>query len=82
MKKAYEKPQLFTELFQPADAIAGPCGTDVHFSEKTCTLMDEDLGLPMFTAENGACESQWQENGSDDKGCYHIPVDGLGYFGS
>ena len=45
MKKTYTKPQLWTESFQPADAIAGGCTLDVGFgdagSTKLCGYPDQ-----------------------------------------
>ena len=87
MKKTYTKPQLWTESFQPADAIAGSCDIDVGFGDggngdaNTCGYQDPN-GFPirLFNDIGYACDTQWDDG--NDKGCYHIPIDGKKYFGS
>ena len=49
---------------------------------KQCTYADPDFGgaIIYFNSGNEACVSKWDDG--DDKGCYHIPDGGQGYFGS
>ena len=86
MKKQYEKPMVIVENFVLSDAVAGSCKIDVGFGDggvgaaNTCGYPDPDYGIMLFNDIHGPCEAQWDDG--DDKGCYHIPVDGAQYFGS
>lgn len=86
MKKSYSKPKIFIESFEISEFIAGDCTIDVGFGDsnmiKQCTYADPDFGgaVIYFNSGNEACVSKWDDG--DDKGCYHIPDGGQGYFGS
>lgn len=87
MKKLYSKPKVFIESFEISEFIAGTCSMDVGFgdtgSTKLCSYLDTDTGYTIFNSLS-ICQTYWDdpEDPDDDKGCYHIPVDGAGYFGS
>ena len=86
MKTVYEKPYASMETFEVSDFIAGNCAIDVGFGDlgatKTCSIPDPDFGEFGETLFNdyGICSLLWDDG--TDKGCYHIPVNGHGYFGS
>ena len=88
MKKSYTKPQLWSESFQPSDAVAGPCETDVGFGDvgaaKPCGLAGIDKDMPDIKLFNtfDACDTLWDDEIKNDQGCYHIPTTGVNYFGS
>ena len=77
---------VMIESFTLTDAVAGSCVIDVGFgdggigAENTCGYLDQDYGVTLFNDIQGPCEAQWDDG--DDKGCYHIPIDGAQYFGS
>lgn len=90
MKKKYEKPQMYKESFEISEFIAGSCSVDVGFGDtgaaSLCSYPDPDTGgaFQLFNNPNTAgspCTTEWV-SGNSDKGCYHIPQDGVGYFGS
>ena len=85
MKKTYVKPQLWTEAFQPADAIAGNCKIEVGFGDgdafgtKICQYQD---GFLKLFALPSTCNDPWSD-GNDNEPCYHTAGDVVGmYFGS
>lgn len=86
MKNLYKKPIVIIESFEISEFIAGNCTIDVGFGESgtinPCTYADPDLGGTRiyFNSGNNACISKWDDG--DDKGCYHLPDAGQGYFGS
>ena len=84
LKKVYIKPQIVMENFEMSDFIAGNCTIDVGFGDSgsnICTYPDPEFGgaLTLFNVV-GVCDTVWIEG--NDKGCYHIPDGGVGYFGS
>ena len=83
MKKEYSKPIVVVESFEISEFVAGDCTKDVGFGDtgasKMCSILDIDTGYTVFNSY-GVCESLWEDG--DDKGCYHIPDGGVGYFGS
>ena len=86
MKKTYIKPYICIEAFEVSEFIAGDCAIDVGFGDvgasKTCSILDPDFGEFGETLFNDyeTCSLLWDDG--TDKGCYHIPVNGHGYFGS
>lgn len=83
MKKLYSKPKVVVESFEVSEFIAGNCTNDVGFGDtgasKMCSILDTDTGFTVFNSYS-VCETLWKDG--DDKGCYHIPDGGYGYFGS
>ncbi|MGN0334823.1 MAG: hypothetical protein ACI4DV_04060 [Lachnospiraceae bacterium] len=74
------------ENFEMSDFIAGNCQIDVGFGDSgsnICTIPDPDFGgaLTLFNVQ-GICDTVWIDGDDDDRGCYHIPDGGVGYFGS
>lgn len=87
MKKKYRKPEIFIESFEVSEFIAGSCTIDVNFGDtgaiNPCAYPDPDFGGAMTIFNSlSVCDSLWDDEENNDKGCYHIPVDGAGYFGS
>lgn len=84
MKKVYEKPYACMESFEVSDFIAGNCAIDIGFGDmgtsKPCSMPDPDFPSEQLFNDYGTCSLLWDDG--TDKGCYHIPVNGHGYFGS
>lgn len=87
MKKIYRKPSAVCELFNVSEFIAGNCEHDVGFGDtgasKLCSIEDPDypgLEKPTLFNDKHVCEILWDDG--YDTGCYHIPTEGHGYFGS
>lgn len=83
MKKEYVKPMAFIEMFTISEFIAGNCTVDVGFGDSNCGYEDPTFGgaLKLFNV-TGACDMLWEYSPEYDGGCYHIPKEGHGYFGS
>lgn len=84
MKKTYIKPYICIEAFEVSEFIAGDCAIDVGFGDlgasKTCSIPDPDFPSENLFNDYDTCTLLWDDG--TDKGCYHIPVNGHGYFGS
>lgn len=87
MKKEYVKPMAVIEIFTISEFIAGNCEIDVGFGEsgsgKSCGYSHPAFGgaLKLFN-DTETCDMFWEFAPENDGGCYHIPKDGHGYFGS
>lgn len=84
MKKIYEKPYICVESFTISDFIAGDCEHDVGYGDlgttKLCSIKDPDFPSETLFNDPSVCSVIWDED--TNKGCYHIPTGGHGYFGS